>query len=213
MGAASLSFLSERFRWLAILGNQLRVGQPLPGDRRAHLMEPTAVIVLALIKPEDLLVQIPAQMRRVNADVGSLEGPFQEAPEILDIVGMDMAAHELNRVVNGLMRVVGREAEIRFQGVCVDVRAGLDRRADFRCEGPALHIGHVRGFDPARSLFACALDDTEDSFLPRAASSFDLPLSDVPMHVLGEPPMKVSSASTSPLIFRNDPVCIASRMR
>src|SRR5438552_270284 len=70
---------------------QFLVRQPLSSDRRADLPEALAIIVLSFIEPEGLLVQVPAQMRRINADVGSLEGAFQEAPEILDVIGMDLS--------------------------------------------------------------------------------------------------------------------------
>ena len=69
----------SRRRWRMIC--QFLVRQPPPCDRRADLPEPLAIIVLSLIEPEGLFVQIPAQMRRINTDVGSLKGAFQEAPE------------------------------------------------------------------------------------------------------------------------------------
>src|SRR5208282_2728929 len=142
--------------------------------------------MFALIEPESLLVQIPAQMRRVNTDVGSLEGPFQEAPEILDVVGMHVAANELDRMVNHFMRIDIGQAQVRFEGVGVEVRARLDGGANFWCQGSAANIGDMHGLDAAWSLFAAALDDPKHRFLARPASPLDLPLADVPVHVLGK---------------------------
>ena len=79
------------------------ISQPLSGDRRYRLSEPSAVIIGTLVEPESLFVEIPVKMNRINADVGSLEGAFQEAPKVLNIVRMDVIAHELDRVINGFM--------------------------------------------------------------------------------------------------------------
>jgi hypothetical protein len=187
--AASTAALSADSvaRRRAILSSQLLVRQPLSSDRRTDLPKPLAILVFPFIEPESLFVQVPAQMRRVNTHIGALKGPLQETPEILDIVGMNVTPHEFNRVVNGFMRVVGGKTEIRLQSICIDMRARLDRRANFWRECSALHIWDMRSFDPARSLLAGSLDDAEDGFLPRATSPFDLPLADVTVHILGEP--------------------------
>src|SRR6202040_446627 len=94
---ASLPFFSV---WLLrILSDQPRICQPLAGDRRAHLAEPSTIVALSLVEPEGLLVEVPTQVRRINTDVSPFEGTFQETPEIFDIIGMDLSANELDRVV------------------------------------------------------------------------------------------------------------------
>jgi hypothetical protein len=128
--ASSSPRFSVRFRLCSILPDQLHIGQPLSGNRRYHLSEPTAVVVFAFVEPEGLFVEIPIKMDWVNADVGSLKGAFQKAPEILDVVSVDVVAHKLDRVVNGFMSVVSGKAEIGLQGVRVDVGAGLDSRRE-----------------------------------------------------------------------------------
>ena len=211
IGASSLSLLSVRFR-RAILPNQLRVSQPFTSDRRTHLPKPLSIIVFAFIETEGLLVQVPAQMSRINTDVSTLEGTFQEAPEILDVVRVYLSPNKLNRMVNHFMRVDIGKAQIRFESVGVEMRSGLDGGAYFRGQCSAAHIGNVHGLDPARPLVASALDDPENCFFAGAARAFDLPLADVTGMFLASPPMKVSSASTSPLNLKNVPVCIASRI-
>jgi hypothetical protein len=62
--------------------------------------ETVTIVVLSLVEPESLLVQVSAQVSRINTDVSPFEGPSQEAPEILDIVSVDLSANKLNRVVN-----------------------------------------------------------------------------------------------------------------
>jgi hypothetical protein len=166
--------------------DQIPVRQPLPSDRRTHFSKTLAIVVLSLIEPERLFVQIPAQMRRINTDVSSFEGTFQEAPEILDVVGVNLPGDKLDRVVNHLMRIGAGKAQIRFESVSVESRPCLNGSADLRCECPALHVRNMRGFDPAGPPLTRALDDTEDSFFPRTASALDLTVTNMPVHVLGE---------------------------
>jgi hypothetical protein len=149
-------------------------------------LKPLPIVGLSLIKPEGLLVQVPAQMCRIDADVGSLEGAFQEAPEILDIVGMDLSANKLDRVVNHFMRIGIGKTEIGFESICVEMGASLDGGAYFGGQCSAANIGDVHGFYAALSLLAGTLDDPENRFFSRTASALDLSLADVPMHVLGE---------------------------
>ena len=75
--------------------SEFLVRQPLSGDGRTHLPKPVTIIVLSLIEPEGLFVEIPAEVCRINADVSPLEGAFQEAPEILDVVGVDLIASRM----------------------------------------------------------------------------------------------------------------------
>ena len=89
--------------------SEFLIRQPLPGDRRAHLPKPLTIVVLSLVEPESLFI-----LRRINADVSAFEGPFQEAPEILDVVRVDLSANKLDRVVNHFMRVGVGKTEIGF---------------------------------------------------------------------------------------------------
>jgi len=41
---------------------------------------------LAEVVPEHLFVQIPEQVERLHADIGSLEAALQEAPEVFESV-------------------------------------------------------------------------------------------------------------------------------
>ena len=79
--AAFLSFFSVRVRFCVILSGQFCVGQTPPCDGRCHLSEPSAIVVFALVEPEGLFVEIGVKMNRVNADIGSLESPFEQTPK------------------------------------------------------------------------------------------------------------------------------------
>jgi hypothetical protein len=188
-GAAPPSALSADSVWgrlRDILAYQFFVHKPLSGYGRYYLPKSAAVFVIAFVEPEGLFVEIPIKMDRINADIGPLEGALQEAPKVFDVVGVDMITHEFDRMVNGFMGVVSRQAEIGFEGIRVDFGAEFDSSANFRCQRAAFHVRDVRRLDAAGSIFGAALDDAENRFLAGTASSLDLPLADMPMHVLGE---------------------------
>jgi hypothetical protein len=52
--------------------------------------------VFTLVEPEGWLIEIGVQVDGINADVGSLEGPLQQGPKVLDAVGVDVAIDERN---------------------------------------------------------------------------------------------------------------------
>jgi hypothetical protein len=88
------------------------------------------------------------------------------------------------------MLVGVEKTEIGFEGIGVEMRSRLDCGADFRSECSATHVGDVDGFDAARPLVDAALDNAENRCFAGTTSAFDLPLADVPVHVLGEPANK-----------------------
>jgi hypothetical protein len=46
-----------------------------------------------------MLIEIPVQMNRIDADIGSLDASLEKAPEVLDVVGVNVTAHELDRMI------------------------------------------------------------------------------------------------------------------
>src|SRR4051794_2027867 len=88
MGASlpsSLSALSVR-RMRSVIPDQFLIRDPLSRNLRHHLAEAPAVAGPALIEAECLLVEIAAQVHRIDADVGAFECTLQPTPEVLDVV-------------------------------------------------------------------------------------------------------------------------------
>ena len=79
---------------------QLAVGQPLTGHTLHDFFELVAVANLAAIVPEGFFIDVPEQVEGLNADVGTLNGSFQEAPKVLDTVGVNLAANVFLSVVD-----------------------------------------------------------------------------------------------------------------
>jgi len=61
---------------------QILIHDALAGDAAQHSAEPAAVIVLPLVEPESLFDHIGIQMERLNGNIGSLDCPFEQRPEI-----------------------------------------------------------------------------------------------------------------------------------
>ena len=77
-----------------LLANQLVIlAARLANDANDALEEPARVIVFPLVKPERLLIQVSEQMKRFNADIGSANPALEQAPEVFQPVGVDVAAN------------------------------------------------------------------------------------------------------------------------
>jgi len=91
---------------------QFSVGKPLAHDASGSAQEPNAVSHLAVVEPESLLVDVAEQVERLDAHVGAAQGPLEEAPEVLDAVGVDVLADVLlGGVRDGLVQVLVIDAE------------------------------------------------------------------------------------------------------
>ena len=142
--------------------------------------------MLALVKPECLLIEIGFKVRGVNADISTFERPFQKAPEILDVVRVHSTIHEFDGVIDRLVIIDVRKTEIGFERIGIDGCAWLDCCADFGSQRAALYVGNMRSLDATGLPFGSAFNNAKDCSLTGTASPLDLSLADVPMHVLGE---------------------------
>jgi hypothetical protein len=76
----------------------------LPDDSRDRFFESALIVVLALVEPERLLVEVAERMERLDIHIGSLETAFEQAPEILQSVGVDMTLCVGNGVIDNATR-------------------------------------------------------------------------------------------------------------
>src|SRR2546428_2319871 len=87
---------SKGWGWLVryhLFQRETLIGEPPSGNRTDNARKSCPIHTLPLIKPEALFIQISEQMKRFNTDIGPFDGPLQEAPEILDAVGMHGVFH------------------------------------------------------------------------------------------------------------------------
>lgn len=193
--------------------DQLPVGDALTGNARQHLAEPAAVVLLPLVEAERLLDHVAVKVERLDAHVSPLERPLEQAPEVLQAVRVDGAAHILDRVIDRRMHILRGEAAIARVRIGEQFRAGLDRSLDHCVQRVGRGVRNVPGNNLARFCLAAPPQDAHDDDLAGAARAGDLLRPTRLCMFFARPPMNVSSASAGPLSFRNEPVSIASRMR
>src|ERR1019366_4985623 len=88
---ASSHICPSAMRHLSSLSDQLLVSES-PTDYVTHCEhEELNVRHIAVIEPKRLLVHIPEQMERLDRNVGSVEAPLQERPEILKPVRVNVS--------------------------------------------------------------------------------------------------------------------------
>lgn len=110
----------------------MRVGEATARDGFEGAQEPAPVVHLAVVEAEDLLVEVAEKVERLDADIGALEAALQEAPEVLDAVGVGVPPDVLGRVVDDAVDVLLLEAVVGRECVGVDAGARLDGGADLR---------------------------------------------------------------------------------
>lgn len=74
--------------------SQLGIGEAFPKDL-PHRIGKAVLIVHrpAIVEAKRLFIDVPKQVIRFNADIGAAEGAFQETPEILHTVCMNVAVY------------------------------------------------------------------------------------------------------------------------
>jgi hypothetical protein len=140
--------------------SQFFVGEPLAGDSVSYFSEPLSIGSLASIETETFFVQIPEKMERLDVDVGSLDGPLQEAPEVLNAVGVNLAPDILFSVVNDLVDEVPVKSSITAMCVGVDSRARFNVAADCRREGLSLGIRHYLSLHSAMVINSVPIEES-----------------------------------------------------
>lgn len=155
-----------RGRWKAITAlvlkiNELRIRQA-PADnpaKRHHESTPVAVLVLALVESERLLVTVTKQMERFDVSVGAFERPLKQRPKVFEAVGMNVAVNVALHVIDNLAVVIAVKIVVRHKRVGANPRTGQDVFADV-----AAKLGAARGVDhfenhAGRLLALAALKD------------------------------------------------------
>lgn len=128
--AKSLAFLltaSLAFRSLSLV---LFVGETIPcqtasRDLSADDCKAFRVSQLANVVAKRLLIQIAEQVKRLNADVCAVELPFNETPEVLHRVCVNVPVRVLNCMIDDLMLEVRRQAIIGPKRVAKQRATGL----------------------------------------------------------------------------------------
>jgi hypothetical protein len=96
--------------------SQLLAGKPASNDLFHDRAKPLRIRQGAKVVPEGLFVQIPEQVERLHADIGTVQAALQQAPEILRRVCVDVTVHVFYRVVDHRVLVLRLQTVVEFQG-------------------------------------------------------------------------------------------------
>jgi hypothetical protein len=170
----------ERGRGVILAGQRL-VGKSFADNLRYRQREPATIIqVLPVVVTESLLVDIPEQMEWLYAHVCAVQAAFQQTPEVLDCVGVDVPIHVFDGVVDYVVIVVFGQSIVGRQFVAEDNGASFDVLMDGLLEFMSATAIEMKG-----AHAAIPFDHAEDNGLVHAASAVNLLRTLVLMHVAG----------------------------
>jgi len=79
----------------------------------------------AIIEAERLPINIAEQMEGLDANVCAVDATFQDRPEILAIISVNLPVNIGFRVVNNSVSIIVRKPVVRLQGITVKSRSGF----------------------------------------------------------------------------------------
>ena len=143
--------------------------KPLANNLADGKVKALAVVhALAIVVPERLLVQIPEQMIRFDGNVRTAKRSLEQAPEILQSIGVNFTANILDSMVNHFVLKLA-QSFIRFQRIGEERRTRQHVLTNFGLKGLLLPIWYNLGND-----LAAALQDSHNGRLVFAASAGNL---------------------------------------
>lgn len=164
------------------LAGQVAVGQPPTSYLTKNLLEAGRVAVIAGVEPQNLLVDVPAQVEGLNADASAVKGSLEQTPEVLDPVCVNLSTDVGLGVVDGLVVELTAESLVGLPLVGVDGCTEGHMLSDLGVESGTRTVGHDCGADAAASV-----QNPSDKGLVNASGPVDLADSLRLVHVLGFP--------------------------
>ena len=125
-------------------------------------------------------------MERLNTHIGTLESALQEAPEVLDSIGMHVSPHILNGMIHDLMGVFTLQPFVRHIGISEQIATWFNVASNFSMKASALHIRQYLCPNLAMLRNGATLQHAHDNRLARSASAPDLLPALVSVHIASE---------------------------
>src|ERR1019366_5118526 len=131
-----------------------------------------------MVVAEHLLVKVAKQMEWFDTDVGSSDAALEQAPEVFESVGVNLAINVFLGMVNYLVGVVLSQPVVRLERIGVESSASFDVLFDSCMESAFLPICDYYGTNLS-ATFQCA----EHDGLVFSTSASNTPLAFVEVHV------------------------------
>lgn len=177
-----------------------RVGETFAENMRENVIKSLAVVnrgffASAIVETESLFIQIPEQVERFDANIGSLETALQQAPVVFEAVGVHVPTHVFVGVVNHFVSELTIEVIIGRQLIGEKNRISGYVLTNFLVHGVfASVLGH------GGANFTAPFHESDNKGFVASTSSLNLALAGFLVHVPRE------AADKSFVHFDNFPV-------
>lgn len=175
--ALHAGFLRPRpWRWLRRLAHQITVHDALADDAMKSVDESSSILRFAGVEAIRLFIQIPKQMEWFHADIGALDCPLQEAPEVFETVGVHLPLDIRFGMVNDFVDVIGLKPGVRRQIIGEDFGSRSDVSVDMGEQRLSVDTRNGVEFHDAMPVRSVTFQQAHDRRFPdHAGASLDLP--------------------------------------
>lgn len=103
---------------------------------RGNLLKSKSIVSkFPKVIPEHLFIQIPEQVERFHAHVGSLDSTLEQTPEVFESVGVNLSINVRLSMVNDLVGESGLQVLIGQEGIGIDSAADGDVLVNLAMQG------------------------------------------------------------------------------
>lgn len=138
--------------WRRTSPDKLIIGQTPACDSPDYRLETASILIFPLVESECFLIEIPEQVEWFDIDVSTANGPLQQAPEVLNSIGVNVPLDVSLSVVNDFMNVLPVQVAVGRQRIGDEVATGLNRVADGGRDCSAAGVSYYLGLYLARLI-------------------------------------------------------------
>jgi len=112
------------------LAGQFRIRHAATDNLFHDMTEPLGVSGLAVVIAERLFIDVAEQVEWFDADIRAVQAAFEQAPEVLHGVGVNVLVHVLNGMIDNSMLIISAQAVVRLQFISEDRRSSFNVLTD-----------------------------------------------------------------------------------
>src|SRR5579862_820419 len=134
--------------------------------------------VFAIVESKRLLIDVTKKMKRLHANIGSIDATLEQTPKVLNAVSMNTTVYILHGVINHPVRVYSIKPGVRCERVSVKNGSGLNVLHNLSLKSLFLAIRNHPGPN-----CTAALKDTKHHCFILSTGSGDSALLDIGVHI------------------------------
>jgi hypothetical protein len=148
----------------------------------------------AIVVTKDLLVKVAVKMEWFDSNVSSAKVALQQAPEVLQPIGMNLSVNVPLGVIDELMDISRMELVVSVGVIGINLASVLHIGEHFVLEGFTLDIGQNLG----ANLSSTAVKDADDNSFTVVSTALLVAQTAFFVQLIDFPPIQDSSTSTPP---------------